>query len=103
MSVIDALPEKVGGLPPEAPKRVTEPLPNANVYEVRPTREAVPLDDAEQKKLESELTALREGQKQRANPPPEAPPPPPPPPPPVAAKKAAAKTPPEAKKPTEAK
>jgi hypothetical protein len=101
-SVIDAIPEKIGGLPAEAPKRVTEPLPDANVYEVRPTREVVPLDLAEQKKLESELTALREGQKQRANPPPEAPPPPPPPPP-VAAKKAAAKAPPEAKKPAEAK
>jgi len=41
-----------------------------NVYEVRPTREAKPLNDDEQKKLESELVTLRESQKQLANPPP---------------------------------
>ena len=81
----DMLPEKVGGLPANAPERPADPLPTPNVYAVRPTREEPPLDAAEQKKLESDLTSLRESQKARANPPP-------PPPPPVA-KKAPAKKP----------
>jgi hypothetical protein len=90
-STFDALPEKMGGLPSTAPQRSAEPLPFPNVYQARPTREAKPLDDAEQKKLESELTTLREQQKQLAtSPPPE--PPPPPPPPPAAKKVAPAKT-----------
>jgi len=71
----------MGGLPAEAPERPAEPKAFPNVYEVRPTREAVPLTTEEQKKLETDLTNLREQQKQSANPPP----PPPPP-----AKKAAA-------------
>ena len=86
-STIDALPEKLGGLPATAPARPADPLPTPNVYEVRPTREARPLDPSEQKKLETDLTNLRESQRARANPPP------PPPLPPVA-KKAAAKNPP---------
>jgi hypothetical protein len=85
----DTLPEKAGGLPANAPARPADSLPVPNVYEVRPTREAQPLDADGQKKLESDLTSLRESQKARANPPP-------PPPPPVA-KKAPAKKP--AKKP----
>ena len=98
-STFDILPEKAGGLPAGAPERPAERPAFPNVYEVRPTREAKPLDDAEQKKLESELTTLREQQKQLANPP-EPPPPPPAPPPPPPAKKAAspAKKPPAAKK-----
>src|SRR5882757_4814687 len=87
-SSFDMLPEKAGGLPATAPARPADPLPVPNVYEVRPTREARPLDSTEQKKLESDLTSLRESQKARANPPP-----PPPPPPPPAAKKAPAKKP----------
>src|SRR5437764_13209277 len=83
-STIDMLPEKAGGLPATAPARPADPLPTPNVYEVRPTREAAPLDTAGQKKLESDLTSLRESQKARANPPP---------PPPPAAKKAPAKKP----------
>ena len=82
-TVGDTLPEKVGGLPANAPARPADPLPTPNVYEVRPTREARPLDATEQKKLESDLTSLRESQKARANPPP----------PPPAAKKAPAKKP----------
>jgi len=84
-SAVDMLPEKLGGLPSDAPQRPATTLASPNVYEVRPTREARPLSDAEQKKLESDLLALRETEKQRANPPP---PPPPPP-----EKKAAAKPP----------
>ena len=103
-STFDALPEKLGGLPETAPKRSTEQMPYPNVYEVRPTRSVAPLDDAEQKKIESELTALREGQKQRATAPDEPPPPPPPPPPAAQLKKAAAvKKPPETKRPPEPK
>ena len=90
-SAFDVLPEKMGGLPADAPARPTEPKAFPNVYEVRPTREAIPLTTEEQKKLETDLTTLREQQKQLATPPappPPAPPPPPPPPPP--AKKVAA-------------
>ena len=82
----DILPEKAGGLPANAPERPADAVPTPNVYAVRPTREAPPLDADEQKKLESDLTSLRESQKARANPPP-------PPPPPPDAKKAAAKKP----------
>jgi hypothetical protein len=87
-TVGDTLPEKAGGLPASAPARPADPLPVPNVYEVRPTRDARPLDATEQKKLESDLTSLRESQKARANPPP-----PPPPPAAKAAKKAPAKKP----------
>jgi hypothetical protein len=85
-SMGDTLPEKAGGLPANAPARPADALPVPNVYAVRPTREAAPLDADGQKKLESDLTSLRESQKARANPPP-------PPPPPVAKKKAPAKKP----------
>ena len=74
-STFDVLPEKMGGLPASAPQRSAEPMAFPNVYEQRPTREAKPLNDEEQKKLESELTTLREQQKQLANPPPPTPPP----------------------------
>ena len=94
-SAVDMLPEKLGGLPSDAPQRPATTLATPNVYEVRPTREARPLSDAEQKKLESDLLALRETEKQRANPP--APPPPPP------EKKAAAKLPAGQTKPPAAK
>jgi hypothetical protein len=90
-STFDMLPEKMGGLPAEAPARPAEPKPFPNVYEVRPTREAAPLTTDEQKKLETDLTNLREQQKQLANPP--APPPPPPPPPPPKKQAAPAKQP----------
>ena len=93
-SAVDMLPEKLGGLPSDAPQRPATTLATPNVYEVRPTREARPLSDAEQKKLESDLLALRETEKQRANPPP----PPPPP-----EKKAAAKLPAGQTKPPAAK
>jgi hypothetical protein len=69
----DLLPESLGGLPANAPKRPTGPAPNVNVYEVRPTRPVKPLTPGEQKKLEAELTALREQQKNRVNPQPSAP------------------------------
>ena len=94
-ATIGSVPEKFGGLPESAPQRPAETMPFPNVYEPRPKRQATPLNDDEQKKLESELTRLRDEQNQRANPPP------PPPPPkktavpvkkdPVPAKKAAAK------------
>jgi len=69
-STFDVLPEKMGGLPASAPERPAERKAFPNVYEVRPTRESAPLSNAEQKKLESDLTNLRETQKQLANPPP---------------------------------
>jgi hypothetical protein len=64
------LPESLGGLPEGAPQVPAEAVPFPNVYEKRPTRDAKPLDDVEQKKLESELATLRDNQNQRANPPP---------------------------------
>jgi len=73
-TVGDVMPEAVGGLPANAPARPADALPTPNVYEIRPTREAPPLDTAGQKKLESDLTSLRESQKARANPPPPPPP-----------------------------
>jgi hypothetical protein len=93
-STFDVLPEKMGGLPASAPQRPAERPAFPNVYEQRPIREAKPLNDEEQKKLETDLTTLREQQKQLANPPAPAPPPPPPPPPPAAKAAAPAKKPP---------
>ena len=69
-TAFSSLPEKVGGLPAGAPERPAETMPYQNVYEPRPTREAKPLSDAEQKKLGSELATLRDNQNMRANPPP---------------------------------
>src|ERR1043165_7792417 len=76
---------KLGGLPESAPQRPAETMPFPNVYEPRPKRQATPLNDDEQKKLESELTKLRDEQNQRA-----AAPDAPPTPPPAPAKKVAA-------------
>jgi hypothetical protein len=73
-STIGSVPEKFGGLPEAAPQRPAETMPFPSVYEVRPKRQATPLNDDEQKKLESELTKLRDDQLQRANPPPPPPP-----------------------------
>jgi len=80
-STFDVLPEKLGGVPATAPERPAEQPAFPNVYEQRPTRDMKNLNTEEQKKLESELTNLREQQQQLANPPP---------PPPPAAKKAGA-------------
>jgi len=89
-STFDVLPEKMGGLPESAPARPAEAYTFPNVYQSRPTRDAKPLDETEQKKLESDLVTLREQQKNLANPPP---PPPPPPPPAKTAAKPPSKTP----------
>src|SRR3954470_12368838 len=69
-STFDVLPEKMGGLPESAPARPAEAYTFPNVYQSRPTRDAKPLDETEQKKLESDLVTLREEQKRLANPPP---------------------------------
>jgi hypothetical protein len=69
-STIAKLPEGLGGLPESAPQRPAETMPFPQVYEVRPTRGAKPLNDDEQKKLESELTTLRDNQNKRATEPP---------------------------------
>jgi len=73
-AMLGQLPEKAGGLPESAPQRPAETMPYPNVYEPRPTRTAKPLTDEEQKKLESELSNLRDSQNKRANPPPAPPP-----------------------------
>ena len=74
-ATVSSLPEKLGGLPEAAPQRPAETRPFPNVYEPRPKREAKPLSDEEQKKLESELTKLRDEQNQRATAPEPQPPP----------------------------
>ena len=58
----------MGGLPDSAPARPADTPAFPNVYEVRPTREAKPLNGEEQKKLESELVSVREQQKQLRKP-----------------------------------
>jgi outer membrane biosynthesis protein TonB len=73
-STFDVLPEKMGGLPDSAPARPAEAYAFPNVYQKPPARDAKPLDEAEQKKLESDLVTLREQQKNLANPPPPPPP-----------------------------
>jgi outer membrane biosynthesis protein TonB len=90
-STFDVLPEKMGGLPATAPPRAAETPAFPNVYDVRPTRDDKPLNDEEQKKLQTDLVTVREQQKQLAT----SPPPPPPPPPKAAAavKKEPSKTP----------
>jgi hypothetical protein len=67
-AMLGQLPEKMGGLPASAPERQAETMPYPNVYEPRPVRQSKPLTDDEQKKLESELSNLRDSQNRRANP-----------------------------------
>ena len=64
--MLGQLPEKMGGLPADAPQRPAETMPYPNVYEQRPTRAAKPLTEEEQKRLESELGSLRDSQNKRA-------------------------------------
>jgi hypothetical protein len=71
-ATIGKLPESLGGLPEAAPQRPAETMPFPNVYEPRPKREAAPLTAEEQKKLEADLSELRDSQNRRANPPPPA-------------------------------
>lgn len=66
-ATVGSIPEKFGGLPESAPQRPAETMPFPNVYEQRPKRQATPLNDAEQEKLESELTKLRDDQAKRAS------------------------------------
>ena len=70
-ATIGKLPESFGGLPESAPAHPAETMPFPNVYEPRPERETKPLTAEEQKRLESELSNLRDAQNKRANPPPE--------------------------------
>lgn len=73
-STFDVLPEKMGGLPESAPARpAADAYAFPNVYDVRPAREAKPLDADQQKRLETDLVTLRDQQKNLANPPPPAP------------------------------
>jgi hypothetical protein len=67
-STFDLLPEKMGGLPADAPARPTDGRPYPNVYAPDPQRDVQKLSDDEQKTAELELLALRESQSQRLNP-----------------------------------
>jgi len=74
-STIDVVPEKLGGLPDSAPARPTEQPVYPNVYAIDAPSEVKPLTAPEQRKLETDLQAARESQKERLNPkPPPAPP-----------------------------
>src|ERR1700704_2774213 len=75
-STFDLLPEKLGGLPENAPARPAEVGAYPNVYEPMVPRETKKLNEGEQKSAEQELLALRQSQNLRANPPPPPPPPP---------------------------
>ena len=69
-SAFDVLPEKLGGLPADAPARQAATPAYPNVYEPMVPRDVKPLSDDEQKQLGQELLSLRESQTLRANPPP---------------------------------
>jgi len=66
------LPEKLGGLPANAPARPAEASPFPNVYAPEQPRDVRSLSEDEQKKLGSDLLQLRDGQVQRAKDPEEA-------------------------------
>ena len=57
-STFDVLPEKLGGLPADAPARATGPARYPNVYAPDPHREVQKLSDDEQKTAELELLAV---------------------------------------------
>jgi hypothetical protein len=67
-STVDSLPEKLGGLPATAPPRPAEQPAYPNVYAIDAPREVKPLTAPEQRKLETDLLAARESQKERLNP-----------------------------------
>ena len=71
-ATVGKLPEWAGGLPENAPQHPAETMPYPNVYEPRPERETKTLTDDEQKRLESELSNLRDAQNKRAVAPPAA-------------------------------
>jgi hypothetical protein len=61
-AVIDLLPASMGGLPATAKTRPAEPAPYMPVDALPPPRDTPPLDDEKRKKLEDELTAVRDRQ-----------------------------------------
>ena len=67
-STFDVLPEKLGGLPSNAPARPAETSAFPSVYSPEQPREVKSLSEDEQKKLGSDLMALRDSQAQRAAP-----------------------------------
>jgi hypothetical protein len=71
-ATVGNLPEWAGGVPASAPQRPAENMPFPNVYEQRPQRDSKTLSEDEQKRLESELSNLRDAQNKRAIPPPAA-------------------------------
>jgi hypothetical protein len=57
--VADHLPNAVGGLPEGTPQRPTTSTPYPAVHDMPPPRATTVLTDAETKKLESDLVAVR--------------------------------------------
>ena len=62
------IPTQVGGLPANAPARPENAPQYPNVYATPAPRETRPLTDDEQKKLEKELTEIRDRQAGTAKP-----------------------------------
>jgi hypothetical protein len=61
-AVIDNIPTGLGGLPASTPARPAEPTPYLPVNALPPPRDTPPLSAEDQKKLESELVAIRDKQ-----------------------------------------
>ncbi len=58
----DQLPQSMGGLPPGAPARPTQPQSYPAVHDIPAARSAKPLDDAQQLRLQNDLQNLRDSQ-----------------------------------------
>ena len=69
-TAIDMIPSKAGGLPQNVPERPAVQPAFPEINDVPLQRADTPLSADEQKKLESDLTGLRQTQVDRANPPP---------------------------------
>jgi len=63
-NVMERMPESLGGLPADAPARPANPYHYPAVHDMPPDRPLKTLSDADQRKLESELQAMRDKQAQ---------------------------------------
>lgn len=59
---IDSIPKQLGGLPDSAPKRAENPPDYPAVHDMPPPRTATLLDVEQQKRMESDLVAIRNRQ-----------------------------------------
>jgi len=59
-TLIDALPQSVGGLPEGTPERSAAQRQYPAVHDLPPSRADTPLNEAEKKRLKDDLTAVRD-------------------------------------------